>query len=128
MKYPLSSILQEERKDMTIRECYEKTGSDYESILKRFGSEAMIQRFALKFLKDGSFSDLKDALERAFRAAHTLKGVCINLGFDRLYNVSAELTEKLRGREIEESEELFEQVEKEYHALTAVLKQYESEL
>ena len=50
MKYPLSSILQEERKDMTIRECYEKTGSDYESILKRFGSEAMIQRFALKFL------------------------------------------------------------------------------
>ena len=102
MKYPLSSILQEERKDMTIRECYEKTGSDYESILKRFGSEAMIQRFALKFLKDGSFSDLKNALEakdgeRAFRAAHTLKGVCINLGFDRLYNVSAELTEKLRG-------------------------------
>ena len=95
MKYPLSSILQEERKDMTIRECYEKTGSDYESILKRFGSEAMIQRFALKFLKDGSFSDLKNALEakdgeRAFRAAHTLKGVCINLGFDRLYNVSAE--------------------------------------
>ena len=133
MKYPLSSILQEERKDMTIRECYEKTGSDYESILKRFGSEAMIQRFALKFLKDCSFSDLKNALkakdgERAFRAAHTLKGVCINLGFDRLYNVSAELTEKLRGREIEESEELFEQVEKEYHALTAVLKQYESEL
>lgn len=111
----------------------EKTGSDYENILKRFGSEAMIQRFALKFLKDGSFSDLKNALEakdgeRAFRAAHTLKGVCINLGFDRLYNVSAELTEKLRGREIEESEELFEQVEKEYHALTAVLKQYESEL
>ena len=46
MKYPLSSILQEERKDMTIRECYEKTGSDYENILKRFGSEAMIQRFA----------------------------------------------------------------------------------
>lgn len=88
---------------------------------------------ALKFLKDGSFSDLKNALEakdgeRAFRAAHTLKGVCINLGFDRLYNVSAELTEKLRGREIEESEELFEQVEKEYHVLTAVLKQYESEL
>ena len=124
MKYPLSSILQEERKDMTIRECYEKTGSDYENILKRF---------ALKFLKDGSFSDLKNALEakdgeRAFRAAHTLKGVCINLGFDRLYNVSAELTEKLRGREIEESEELFEQVEKEYYALTAVLKQYESEL
>ena len=79
---------------------------------------ALIKRITIE-AKDG---------ERAFRAAHTLKGVCINLGFDRLYNVSAELTEKLRGREIEESEELFEQVEKEYYALIAVLKQYESEL
>ena len=119
MKYPLSSILQEERKDMTIRECYEKTGSDYENILKRFGSEAMIQRFALKFLKDGSFSDLKNALEakdgeRAFRAAHTLKGICLNLGLDRLYKVSACLTEKLRGREFNGYEEAYEEVQQEY--------------
>ena len=44
MKYPLSSILQEERKDMTIRECYEKTGSDYENILKTavLNSDAVI--------------------------------------------------------------------------------------
>ena len=119
MKYPLSSILQEERKDMTIRECYEKTGSDYENILKRFGSEAMIQRFALKFLKDGSFSDLKNALEakdgeRAFRAAHTLKGICLNLGLDSLYKVSACLTEKLRGREFNGYEEAYEEVQQEY--------------
>ena len=85
------------------KEKYELTVSDYESILKRFGSEAMIQRFALKFLKDGCFSDRKNALEakdeeRAFRAAHTLKGVCINQGFDRLYNVSAELPAPPRGR------------------------------
>lgn len=39
MKYPLSSILQEERKDMTIRECYEKTGSDYENILKTINEQ-----------------------------------------------------------------------------------------
>ena len=44
MKYPLSSILQEERERHDNKEeCYEKTGSDYESILKRFGSEAMIR-------------------------------------------------------------------------------------
>lgn len=47
---------------MTIKECYEQTGSDYESILKRFGSESMIRRFALKFLKDGTFAELKKAL------------------------------------------------------------------
>ena len=34
--------------------------------------------------------------EDAFRGAHTLKGVCQNLSFDRLYEVSHELTELLR--------------------------------
>ena len=31
------------------------------------------------------------------RAAHTLKGVAQNLGFDRLYAVSVPLTEAMRG-------------------------------
>ena len=87
---------------MTVRESYEKIGSNFDEVLRRLGSEALVKRFALKFLNDTSFQDLKDALvkkdgETAFRAAHTLKGVCLNLGFDRLYEVSAELTEKLRG-------------------------------
>ncbi len=117
---------------MTIKECYEQTGSDYGSILKRFGSESMVRRFALKFLKDGSFTELKKALadgdgETAFRAAHTLKGVCLNLGFDRLYEVSAELTETLRGHETAGSEALFAKVEEQYAALTDVLRRYEAE-
>ena len=86
---------------MTVRESYEKIGSNFDEVLRRLGSEALVKRFALKFLNDTSFQDLKDALvkkdgETAFRAAHTLKGVCLNLGFDRLYEVSAELTEKLK--------------------------------
>ena len=48
-------------------------------------------------------------------AAHTLKGVCLNLGFDRLYKVSEELTEKLRGRELDGYESLYENVQKEYN-------------
>ena len=36
--------------------------------------------------------------EDAFRGAHTLKGVCQNLSFDHLYEVSNELTELLRDR------------------------------
>ena len=34
--------------------------------------------------------------EEAFRAAHTLKGVCANLGFDRLGTSAGQLTELLR--------------------------------
>ena len=65
--------------------------------------DLMIKKFAKKFLDDGSFQSLKDNLaagngEEAFRAAHTLKGVCQNLGFDNLYTVSFEITEKLRER------------------------------
>ena len=49
----------------------------------------LIQRFTLKFLEDQSYLQLKQALENknyedAFRSAHTLKGVCQNLSFDRL--------------------------------------------
>ena len=29
---------------MTTKECYEKIGSNYESVLGRFGSEALVKR------------------------------------------------------------------------------------
>ena len=81
---------------MTIKECYEKVGSDYDGVLKRLGSEALVKRFAVKFLNDPSFQELTDGLaaqdgEKAFRAAHTLKGVCLNLGFTELYKTSCAL-------------------------------------
>lgn len=112
---------------MTVRECYEAVGSNFEEVLRRLGSEAFVKRFALKFLNDTSFQDLRDALmrkdgETAFRAAHTLKGVCLNLGFDRLYEVSAELTEKLRGHDTSGTEELFKKVETQYRILTDAIR------
>ena len=116
---------------MTVKECYEQMGSDYEGVLGRLGSEAIVKRFALKFLQDPSFAQLKESLakndgEEAFRAAHTLKGVCLkgvclNLGFDELFEVSAELTEKLRERKTAGSEELFQKVSQKYQkTVTAI--------
>lgn len=104
---------------MTVQECYESMGSDFEGVLGRMGSEAMVKRFALKFLDDPSYENLVKAVEEqnaedAFRAAHTLKGICLNLGLDRLYKVSALLTEKLRGREFDGYEEAYDEVQKEY--------------
>ena len=88
---------------MTIQECYEAIGGNYEDVLGRLRSEALIRKFTLKFLEDQSYPQLKLALknrnyEDAFRSAHTLKGVCQNLSFDRLYEVSNEFTELLRDR------------------------------
>ena len=75
---------------MTVQECYESMGSDFEGVLGRMGSEAMVKRFALKFLDDPSYGNLVKAVEEQ----------------------NAE--EKLRGREFDGYEEAYGEAQKEY--------------
>ena len=109
---------------MTIQECYKEMGGDFEGVQKRFGGVAMVEKFAIKFqdLEDGLKE--KDA-EKAFCAAHTLKGICLNLGFDAFYEVSAALTEKLRGRELTGYEADFAAVKECYERTVAAIKAFE---
>ena len=107
---------------MTIRECYGELGLDFDAVLSRLVNEKLVQKFALKFLDDPSFQNLKDALdskdvETAFRAAHTL-----NLGFDNLYPSSKDLTELLRAGSMDGYEDLFAEVEKEYNRTCEALR------
>ena len=86
---------------MTLEECYTAMGANYQDVLKRFYKSDMIRRFVKMFLQDDSFRLLTDAMAKqdvkeAFRAAHTLKGVCLNLGFDNLSSPAVALTEILR--------------------------------
>lgn len=86
---------------MTIKECYDMIGGDYEECLGRLMSDKLVTKFAGKFLDDGSFRLLEDSIaahdaETAFRAAHTLKGVCQNLSYTKLYESSHTITEALR--------------------------------
>ena len=113
---------------MTIKECYEKMGSDYEAVLERIPGEAIIKKFAKKFVDDGSYNNLVNAMQEnnaqeAFRAVHTLKGICLNLGFDALYKASYELTEKLRDGHMDGSEEAFKAVEDAYKLTIDSIKQ-----
>lgn len=90
---------------MTMKQFYEEIGGDYEGTLSRFLAEERMKRFALKFESDPSFSELCSALgsgdvQNAFRAAHTLKGVCQNLGFDALYAPVYRVTETLRAGDL----------------------------
>ena len=83
---------------MNLKECYRKLGGDYDEVLTRLYSEDMIRRFLIKFLNDGTYKLLLEKLEaqdyqEAFRAAHTLKGVCDNLGLSNLRKSSSMLTE-----------------------------------
>ena len=86
---------------MTIQECYLCLGGDYEEALRGIPSAAMIDRFVRKFLDDKSHEQLCEAVgandrAAAFRAAHTLKGVCANLRFTMLKDSASALTELLR--------------------------------
>lgn len=88
---------------MDLRECYKALGGDYEGVVGRLHGEALVRRFVLRFLEDGSYALLQKSMaeqnyDEVFRAAHTIKGVCQNLGFTRLYESSSALTEALRGR------------------------------
>ena len=108
---------------MTLQECYAAMGADYNDVLGRLRSERLIQKFVLKFLDDGSFELLCRSMEsgqaeEAFRASHTIKGMCQNLGFSKLGQSSHELTEALRGGDMTGAGPLLEQVKADY-ALTA---------
>lgn len=117
---------------MTVKECYAALEGDYDEVIGRLMSEERIQRFALKFLADSSYEFLRTSLaekdtETAFRAAHTLKGVCQNLSFTKLYLSSSNATEALRGGDIASAETLFEQVTADYNQTISALKVLQEE-
>lgn len=100
---------------MTLQECYNKLGGSLEQIESRLPSTGLIKKFIAKFPSDSSFSDLCHAMQDgerkdAFRAAHTLKGVCANLSFDRLFSSAEQLTELLRPETEAISQEAFAQL------------------
>lgn len=114
---------------MTIEECYRMIGSDYKKVVERLGSPALAERFALKFLADTSYQKLKEAMkkgegEAAFVAGHTLKGVCLNLGFDALGEASSALVESMREhREVVHGENHMQEITAEYEKLIGLLQQ-----
>lgn len=117
---------------MNLKECYHVFGGDYEGVIARLRSEKMVQKFALKFLKDTSYDLLVRSLEEqnyeeAFRAAHTIKGVCQNLGFTRLGESSSHLTDALRNGWSDEAELFVQKVKEDYSETAGALKVLESE-
>ena len=104
---------------MTLQEFYAVVGGDYNEAVARMMGEAMLRRFIGKFPDDPSFTVLEQAIaasdrEAAFRAAHTIKGLCLNLAFGKLLASSEALTEALRHEMSANAAELFAQVKADY--------------
>ena len=117
---------------MTIVECYQQLGGNLENVKTRLPSDSLIKRFIIKFLDDSSYSELCDALQKgqrdeAFRAAHTLKGVCANLGFDQLGASASKLTELLRPKSNgvpEDAVFILNEVKQDYESAVSAIRAY----
>jgi len=116
---------------MTLEECYAAMGGNYANAIGRLRSERMVQKFVLKFPNDESYDLLcrswesKDYQE-AFRAAHTIKGICQNLSITRLGDAAARLTEALRSGWTPEADALVEEVKRDYQGTVGVIRDFEA--
>lgn len=118
---------------MTLKECYDIIGN-YNEVMKRLPRETMVMKFIFKFLDDKSYDQLMTAIQNAdykeaFMASHTIKGLCQNLSFTRLYESSNLITEALRSENPDEQliSELAGKVSEDYMATVNAIKTFKAE-
>lgn len=113
---------------MTVKEFYDLTGGGYETMFSKFHSDATITAFLKLFKRDTSYAALCEKMaegdaEGAFQAAHTLKGVVLNLNVEGLIEPVCSITEALRARDMEHAKKLFPAVKETYGKVWNTLEQ-----
>ena len=115
---------------MTVKEFYDSIGGGYENAMALMRKEERVFKYLGMFLRDDSFAMLKDGMdsgdmEKAFRGAHTLKGVAGNLGLEKLRGVISDLTEDLRnGKDIDHARAAYPDAAACYEKVVAAIKEF----
>ncbi len=119
---------------MEIKAFYEEVGGSFTEVIGRLLTEERIRRFVLRFPEDRTFFELCEGFDggnwqQVFSCAHTMKGVCANLGLERLKEAASALTENVRDLSGKpDTASLFETVRAEYeHTVSAIRKHAEIE-
>ncbi len=117
---------------MTLQECYAAMGGDYADVAARLCSDKLVQKFILRFLDDKSYEMFCTSMEEknyeeAFRAVHTIKGICKNLGFIRLQESSSEMSEALRHGWTPEADVLISRLESDYQITVDAIQEFQKE-
>lgn len=113
---------------MDLKEVYKQVQGNYEDVMRRFMSEERVKKYLLKLTQEELFLPIKEALEAedyetAFRESHNLKGLCANLGLEKLCLSAADLTEILRnGKPSEDVTPYLTAVEEDYSLTMQGLK------
>lgn len=115
---------------MTVKECYEAMGGNYDEVLSRLRDDARIAKFVGRVVTDPSYELLinsvaENNVSEAFRASHTIKGICLNLSITKLYVSANALTEALRGQTEFSAEafKLIDDVKRDYKITVDCIKQ-----
>lgn len=114
---------------MALEEFYESIAGDLNEVRGFLPNDESIMKFLKMFFDEPVYGELCSSLEAddmatAFRAAHTMKGLAVGMGFTGLYDASSQLTEALRPNDAglpaapESVPELFDHVKQEYSAIT----------
>jgi len=116
---------------MNLKDCYLKFGGDFDEVLGRLRREQTVRKFVFKFLDDKSF-DLFEAAMRdrdygeALRAVHTLKGICQNLSFTRLFESSSLVTNALKENDWNKAVDMMPKLSKDYYETINVIKDFKN--
>lgn len=112
---------------MNLQEACRKLDANYNEAMTRFGGlESMYQRFLKKFLNDTTYQELEEAwqkgeYEEIEKKAHTLKGVAGNLCLEKLFILSNNLVQKIRNKQYEETQEIYEQLQECYKNVVTII-------
>ncbi len=94
---------------MTVREFYNAINADYDAVISRMVNETLIMKYLRKFPSDPNFAQLQQAVKEenydtAYRAVHTLKGLCLSLGFESMSTPVIALNDDLRAGRTQQAE------------------------
>ena len=116
---------------MNLKGCYTKFGGDFDEVLGRLRREQTVLKFVYKFLDDKSFSlfeasMVKKDYSEALRAVHTLKGICQNLSFTRLFESGSLVTNALKENDWNKAVDMMPKLSKDYYETINVIKDFKN--
>lgn len=110
------------------RKALQEVGVNIEKGLDNVDQDTSLYEELLRyFLKDKSYPRLCAAfqtqnVQEAFNAAHALKGISDNLGFQKLTENVKPVVEYLRQENLDNAKQLFPQIEETYHEVIEAIQ------
>lgn len=112
---------------MTVKEYYAQIGGDYADVMSRLMKEERVLKYLRMFSTGTDYAEMDIALaeerwEDAFRNAHNLKGISLNLALTPLAKASSVLCEAIRhGKPTEDISGMVAEVEDAYRRVNEAI-------